>query len=68
MGKRTIDITDPEHHAHEATQALKALLLARLAEAERGEVVDMSAADIAEAEFRSRPTRGSLDPLLRQGS
>lgn len=68
MGKRTIDITDPEHHAHEAMQALKTLLLARLAEAERDEVLAMSAADIAEAEFRSPPTPGSLDPLLRRGS
>lgn len=37
----------------QALQELKALLLARLAEAERGEVVAMSAAEIAESEFRS---------------
>lgn len=36
----------------QAMQELKALLLARLAEAERGEVVAMSAAEIAESVFR----------------
>ena len=68
MSKRTIDITDPEHQANEAAQALKALLLARLAEAERGEVVDMSAAEIAESEFRSNPEADSSDLHFRRGS
>jgi hypothetical protein len=35
-----------------AMQELKVLLQARLADAERGDVVELSATDIAEAEFR----------------
>ena len=48
--ERLFPVTPDEE---QAMQELKALLLARLAEAERGEVVAMSAAEIAESEFRS---------------
>lgn len=43
----------PASDEEQAMQALKALLLERLAEAERGEVVAMSAKEISESEFRS---------------